>query len=68
LPEYRGRHIALDLCNEAMVWLRDVPDVEYIYVYISNGNDKVIDFYKNFGFEYSHDVFGKFIIAYYQKA
>ena len=67
LPEYRGRHIASNLCEEVMDWLRNVPDVEYIYVYISNGNDKVIDFYRNLGFEYSHDVFGGFIIAYYQK-
>lgn len=67
LPEYRGRHIASILCDEAMLWLRNVPDIRYIYVYISNGNDNVIDFYKKLGFEYSHDVFGGFITAYYQK-
>lgn len=67
-PEYRGRHIASNLCGRAMDWLRAVPDIRYIYVYISNGNESVIDFYKTYGFEYSHDVFGGFIIAYYQKA
>lgn len=67
LPEYRGRRIASTLCDRAMNWLRGVPNIRYIYVYISNGNDSVIDFYKNLGFEYSHEVFGGFILAYYQK-
>jgi ribosomal protein S18 acetylase RimI-like enzyme len=67
LPEYRGRHIASALCDKAMSWLRSVTDIKYIFVYVSNGNNSVIDFYKNYGFEYSHDVFGGFIIAYYQK-
>lgn len=67
LPEYRGRHIASALCDRTMKWLRNVPDIKYIYVYISNGNNSVIDFYQKLGFEYSHDVFGGFIIAYYQK-
>jgi ribosomal protein S18 acetylase RimI-like enzyme len=67
LPEYRGCHIASALCDRAMRWLRSVPEIKYIFVYISNGNDSVIDFYKKFGFESSHDVFGGFIIAYYQR-
>jgi GNAT superfamily N-acetyltransferase len=67
LPEYRGRHIASILCEGAMNWLRKVPDIKYIYVYRSNGNNSVIDFYKRLGFGYSHEVFGGFIIAYYQK-
>jgi ribosomal protein S18 acetylase RimI-like enzyme len=67
LPEYRGRHIASSLCDKTMSWLRSVTDIKYIFVYISNGNNSVIDFYKNYGFEYSHEVFGGFIIAYYQK-
>ncbi len=68
LPEYRGRHIASALCDRAMRWLRSVPEIKYIFVYISNGNENVIDFYKSYGFEYSHEVFGRFIIAYYQNA
>ena len=65
LPEYRGRHIASTLCNRAMAWLRNVPELMTVYVYISNGNDSVISLYKSFGFRYSHDVFGGFIVAYY---
>ena len=65
LPEYRGRHIASTLCNRAMAWLRSVPELRTVYVYISNGNDSVISLYKSFGFRYSHDVFGGFIVAYY---
>lgn len=67
LPEYRGRHIASALCDRAMHWLRSVPEINSIFVFISNGNDSVMDFYKNYGFKYSHDVFGGFITAYYQK-
>lgn len=67
LPQYRGRHIAATLCDSAMNWLYSVQGINYIYVYVSNGNDNVIDFYKKLGFEYSHDVFCGFIIAYYQK-
>lgn len=68
LPEYRGMHIASDLCARAMRWLCNLPDIKYIFVYISNGNDSVIDFYKKSGFVFSHEVFGGFIHAYYQKA
>lgn len=67
LPEYRGQKIATTLCDRAMDWLRNVSDIKYIYVYISNGNDSMIEFYKSFGFEYSHEVFNGFIIAYYQR-
>ena len=48
-----------------MAWLRSVPELRTVYVYISNGNDSVISLYKSFGFRYSHDVFGGFIVAYY---
>ena len=51
-----------------MNWLRSVQGIDYIYVYVSNGSDSVIDFYKKLGLEYSHDVFGGFIVAYYQKS
>ncbi|MBS7525658.1 GNAT family N-acetyltransferase [Fusibacter paucivorans] len=67
MPAYRGRHIAAALCDQAMRWLTQLEAVAYLYVYISNGNDEVIDFYKQYGFAYSHDVFGGFIKAYYQK-
>jgi ribosomal protein S18 acetylase RimI-like enzyme len=66
LPEYRGQGIAKKLCDSAMRWLKSVAEIQYIFVYISNGNEQVIDFYQKYGFIYSHDVFGGFIIAYYQ--
>jgi len=65
LLEYRGRHIAHTLCTDTMRWLRAVPDIQTIYVYVSNGNDSVISLYKNLGFQYIHDVFGGFVPAYY---
>ena len=57
-----GQHIAATLCEGTMNWLR------IDYVYVSNGNDIVIDFYKKLGFDYSHDAFGGFIVVYYQKS
>ena len=67
LPNYRDRHIASTLCGKAMHWLRGLPSIKYIFVYISNGNESVIDFYKHLGFHYSHDVFGEFIHAFFQE-
>lgn len=56
MPAYRGRHIAASLCDRAMHWLKQLEAIAYLYVYISNGNDQVIDFYKKYGFTFSHDV------------
>lgn len=65
LPEYRGLGIGDELTKRGMEWLRAVPDAKYLFVDISDGNN-VIPFYERFGFQYSHDVAGGIIKAYYQ--
>lgn len=60
---YRGQGLGTKLCDMALAWLEGFPDVDLTWVYISNGNDRVLDFYLRHGFNYSHEVFGGFIKA-----
>ena len=63
--EYRGTGLSVELCDKAMDWLKSFSDVNLIFVFISNGNDRALDFYLKRGFTFSHDVFGGFIKAAY---
>ena len=67
LPEYRGRGIGEELARRAMEWLRAVPGVEWLSVYVSNGNNAG-PFYERYGFQSPHEVLGGLIQAYFQKA
>ena len=49
-----------------MEWLRALPDARYLFVDVSEGNNAA-SFYARYGFEFSHDVLGGIIKAYYQK-
>ena len=64
--EYRSTGVGSRLFDEAMKWLENFSDTNLTFVYISNGNDKALDFYLKHGFTYSHDVFGGFIKAAYK--
>ena len=64
---YRGCGVGAELYRQAEVWLKGFPDVELIFVFISNGNDAALDFYLKQGFMLSHDVFGGFIKAAYMR-
>lgn len=66
-PEYHGLKLGYQMSNMVLEWMKSIIGTSGIYVYISNGNEQVIDFYKRFGFQYSHKVLGGFITAYYQK-
>ncbi|MCG6191294.1 GNAT family N-acetyltransferase [Maribellus maritimus] len=66
-PEYHGLNIGYQLSNKVMEWMKNIDGITGIYVYVSNGNEQVVDFYKKFGFQSSHNVLGGFITAYYQK-
>ncbi|TWH77748.1 GNAT family N-acetyltransferase [Sedimentibacter saalensis] len=63
LPEYREQHIGSELMDKGMEWLRSVPDVRYIFVHVSNGNNAG-SLYEKYGFIYSHDVYDGMIDAY----
>lgn len=58
---YRGSGIGKELFEKSMEWLKSFNEVDYIFAYISNGNDSALDFYLKNGFKYSHEVFGGFI-------
>jgi len=65
--EFRKYGLGRQLMDKAMEWLFENGELEYIFVHVSNGNTAAEDFYKKFGFEYSHDVFKGFIYGYYKK-
>lgn len=65
-PSYHGLGLGDTLSQSVMDWLKGIDKIDGIYVYVSNGNEKVADFYKKYGFDYSHKVLGGFIKAYYR--
>ena len=64
--DYRGMGLGTRLVEMAMEWFGGFPDVNLVFIYISNGNDEALDFYLKHGFTFSHDVFGGFITAVYK--
>ncbi|RAP74193.1 GNAT family N-acetyltransferase [Paenibacillus montanisoli] len=63
---YRDKGLGSKLFNLSMDWLESFPDVDLVFVYVSNGNDDALNFYLSRGFAFSHDVFGGFIKALYR--
>ena len=66
-PEYQSAGLGSQLLSVAMEWFASFSDVNLVFVYISNGNDRALAFYEKYGFVFSHDVFGGFIKAAYYK-
>ena len=65
-PEYHGLGLGYQLSNEVIEWMKSIDGITGIYVYVSNGNEQVVDFYKRFGFQFSHNMLNGFITAYYK--
>ena len=65
-PEYHGFGLGDKLTRCVMDWMKGIEKISGIYVYVSNGNEQVADFYKKYGFNFSHNVLGGFITAYYR--
>jgi ribosomal protein S18 acetylase RimI-like enzyme len=65
-PEYRGMGLGNKLMEIAMAWFDGFPDINLVFIYISNGNDEALKFYLKHGFTFSHEVFGGFITAVYK--
>lgn len=63
---HRGLKIGKRLSDDLMEWLRS-KDIEDLWVYVANGNEKVGKFYESYGFSLSHSVYGGFIHAYKQE-
>lgn len=58
---YRQYGVGSTLFNLSMEWLKQFDDVEDLFIFVSNGNDDALEFYKRKGFTVSHDILDGFI-------
>jgi GNAT superfamily N-acetyltransferase len=58
---YRQYGVGSVLFNMSMEWLKQFDDVEDYFIFVSNGNDNALEFYKRKGFTVSHDILDGFI-------
>jgi GNAT superfamily N-acetyltransferase len=59
--EYRQYGIGSKLFKMSMDWLKQFEDVEDYFIFVSNGNDNALEFYKHKGFSVSHTILDGFI-------
>ncbi|MDN3016431.1 GNAT family N-acetyltransferase [Paenibacillus sp. BSR1-1] len=59
--EYRQYGVGSKLFNMSLQWLQQFEDVEDYFIYVSNGNDDALAFYKRKGFSVSHEILDGFI-------
>lgn len=59
--DYRQYGIGSRLFNMSMEWIKQFNDVEDYFIYVSNGNNNALEFYKRKGFSVSHDILDGFI-------
>ncbi|WLD94658.1 GNAT family N-acetyltransferase [Alkalihalobacillus sp. AL-G] len=59
--EYRQYGVGSTLFKMSMKWLKKFDDVEDYFIFVSNGNDNALEFYKRKGFSVNHDILDGFI-------
>lgn len=59
--EYRKHGIGSALFDAAKKWLNEFDDVDDYFIFVSNGNDDALEFYKRKGFVVSHEILNGFI-------
>lgn len=59
--EYRKSGVGSVLFKMSMDWLKQFDEVEDYFIFVSNGNDNALEFYKRKGFTVSHDILDGFI-------
>ncbi|SHR54229.1 ribosomal-protein-alanine acetyltransferase [Mycobacteroides abscessus subsp. abscessus] len=59
--EYRQYGVGSTLFQMAMEWLKSFDQIEDYFIYVSNGNDTALEFYKKKGFSVSHEILDGFI-------
>jgi len=59
--DYRGKGIGTILFNKSMDWLKSIPDINDLFIFVSNGNDTALNFYLGKGFTVSHQILNGFI-------
>ena len=57
---FRNKGIGSRLFDEGMKWLSSY-DLKDLFIFVSNENDYALEFYKNKGFNHSHDILDGFI-------
>jgi GNAT superfamily N-acetyltransferase len=58
---YRKYGVGSKLIDMSMEWLNQFDDVEDYFIFVSNGNDNALEFYKRKGFSVSHEILDGFI-------
>ena len=58
---YRQFGIGSKLFNMSMEWLGQFKGIEDYFIFVSNGNEDALEFYKRKGFSVSHDILDGFI-------
>ncbi|MDP4084878.1 MAG: GNAT family N-acetyltransferase [Bacillota bacterium] len=59
--EFRQTGVGSKLFNMSMKWLKQFDDVDDYFIFVSNGNNHALEFYKQKGFTFSHDILDGFI-------
>ncbi|MBS4199176.1 GNAT family N-acetyltransferase [Bacillus sp. FJAT-49732] len=59
--EYRRYGIGSKLFEMSMKWLTQFDDIEDYFIFVSNGNEEALEFYKRKGFAFSHNILNGFI-------
>jgi GNAT superfamily N-acetyltransferase len=59
--EYRQYGVGSVLFNMSMQWLKQFDDIEDYFIFVSNGNNNALEFYKRKGFSVSHEILDGFI-------
>lgn len=59
--EYRQYGIGSKLFKMSIEWITKFDEIEDYFIYVSNGNDNALEFYKRKGFSVSHDILDGFI-------
>lgn len=58
---YRNKGIGSTLFEKSMDWLHSFKAIDDLFIYVSNGNDNALKFYKSKGFMISHEILDGFI-------
>ncbi|MED4753567.1 GNAT family N-acetyltransferase [Brevibacillus choshinensis] len=59
--EYRQYGVGSKLFHMSMEWLQQFDEVDDYFIYVSNGNNDALEFYKRKGFSVSHEILDGFI-------
>lgn len=59
--KYRQKGIGSVLFDMSIKWLNQFDEVEDYFVFVSNGNSDALEFYKQKGFTFSHEILDGFI-------